>query len=251
MTLCPAFFDADIAQKIRILVHEASHIQPGLAVTDRAYGWERLINVLGRVDPAQALNNADSYTLLVLGDNGITGVSGTVAPSDDVSALPPADRRKAEAALAYLQRWNTRSRQQATALYARINRGISAGSWLYSRDLADLRFIARHFGTTVRSDRPRDRDRVVLAGIYDRFVTMGRALKKSLKVTVSSGNTRWEPGPGDKVEVAPSLWRRSVRGQVRMLLRRLATAAPDIRARLVSAYVELSDRFRQQRGEGP
>jgi hypothetical protein len=252
MTICPAFFEtADPFQQARVLVHESAHKQSGLDVRDRAYGWERLINLLGRVAPAQALNNADSFTLLVMFDNGLTGLPSSQAPTDDLSALPAADRDKAEVALAYLQRWLTATQSIANWLYNNINDGIGAGSWTNARARTEMQFVAGQFGLDFLAARPRDRDRAAVAAIYDRYRIMARSLTASLVVTASSGNTHWQPGPGNAVAVAPSLWGRNTPDQVRLLLNRLAAATPDIRAGLVPAYVAVADRFRQFRSEGP
>jgi hypothetical protein len=51
--------------------------------------------------------------------------------------------------------------------------------------------------------------------------------------------------------VAPSLWGRNVRTRIRLLLRRLATATPSIRRGLETAYVNMADKLRRDRGEGP
>jgi outer membrane protein OmpA-like peptidoglycan-associated protein len=250
MTLCPAFYEADLFKRAHILIHESAHLTPGLSVTDRAYGWERLVNVLGKIAPAHALDNADSFALLVLLDNGLGGILGTVTPTDDLSALPPVGQEKIAEALAYLQRWNTRSRQQLNWLYNAINEGIASSVW--DPDVLDaMRFVAAQFGLSVDATQPRDRDRAAIAAIYDRFIIMGRALRQPLEVTKASGNTTWEPGPGKKVAVAPSLWGKDVLVRVQLLLWRLATATPDVRPGLESAYVALSDKLRQDRGEGP
>lgn len=250
MTLCPAFFEADMLKRAQILVHEAAHLTPGLGVTDRAYGWERLVNLLGTIAPAHALDNADSFALLVLFNNGLTGIPGTEAPADDLSALPPIGQEKIVEALAYVQRWNTRSRQQLNWLYNAINEDIAGGSW-EPHTLDSMRFVATHFGLGVDSAKPRDQDRAAVAAIYDRFAIMGRILREPLEVSKASGNTEWEPGPGKKLAVAPSLWVKDLLTRIRMLLRRLATATPDVARGLVTAYVELSDKLRQDRGEGP
>lgn len=251
MTLCPAFFESDLIQQARILAHESAHISTGLDVTDRAYGWERLINVLGKVDPAEALNNADSYTLLVLLSNGLIGVTGTEAPTDDLSALPNTEAQEnVEEALAYVQRWNTRSRQQLTWYYGLINQGIADGKWI-DPSLDMMQFIGTHFGQSINPGKPRDADRAAVAAIYDRFGSMRNGLGKALQITVATGHTSWEPGPGTKVAIHPSLWKKDTLTRVRLLLQRLATATPDISPGLVSAYVDLSDKLRQERGDGP
>ncbi|GIK55926.1 MAG: hypothetical protein HND44_14100 [Chloroflexi bacterium] len=250
MTLCPAFFEADLFKRAHILIHESAHLTPGLGVTDRAYGWERLVNLLGQVAPAHALDNADSFALLVLLDNGLSGISGTETPADDLSALPAVGQEKIAEALAFGQRWNTRSRQQLIWLYKNINDDIASSAW--DPDvLKAMQFVAAQFGLSVNATKPRDQDRAAVAAIYDRFVIMGRALREPLEVSKASGNTTWEPGPGKKLAVAPSLWSKDVLARIRMLLRGLASATPDVQPGLVSAYVQLSDKLRQDRGEGP
>jgi hypothetical protein len=250
MTLCPAFFESDGNKRAHILIHESCHLTPGLSVTDRAYGWERLVNVLGTLAPAHALDNADSYALLVLFNNGLSGISGTEAPVDDLSALPSGARGKIAEALAYMQRWLTRSRSVLNWFYGLINQGIKDNSW-DPNALDGMRFIASQFGLGIDSSKPRDRDRAVIAGIFDRIMAMGRGVREALVITQATDNTEWEPGPGKKVAVAPSLARRGVLARVRLLLRRLATATPSIRRGLETAYVNMADKLRRDRGEGP
>jgi outer membrane protein OmpA-like peptidoglycan-associated protein len=250
MTLCPAFFESDGNKRAHILIHESCHLTPGLSVTDRAYGWERLVNVLGTLAPAHALDNADSYALLVLFNNGLSGISGTEAPVDDLSALPSGARGKIAEALAYMQRWLTRSRSVLNWFYGLINQGIKDNSW-DPNALDGMRFIASQFGLGIDSSKPRDRDRAVIAGIFDRIMAMGRGVREALVITQATDNTEWEPGPGKKVAVAPSLAIRGVLARVRLLLRRLATATPSIRRGLETAYVNMADKLRRDRGEGP
>lgn len=68
---------------------------------------------------------------------------------------------------------------------------------------------------------------------------------------LSRAGTVWESGPGPRVAVALSLGRRPLISRIRLLLRRLATATRDIRRGLESAYVNVADRFRRLKGDGP
>jgi hypothetical protein len=129
---------------------------------------------------------------------------------------------------------------------------VAAAAMASSSALVLLLFRARRLPPTSRSSRPTEEIKAILAGIYDRFSTMMAAMRtESLTFTTASGDSEWEPGPGTRVSMSPSLWRRPLRARVRLLFRRLATATPDIRQGLVGGYTNVTDRFRQIQGNGP
>lgn len=253
LTICPPYFQLrDRQQRMRILIHEASHFDSRLGTADRAYGWERLIDELGRVDPEAAYANAASYALLVMLGHGVVGLPSSAPPEDDVSALPARLRRPVRIAIAYMQRWITSATDVCQGLYRLINEGIAARRWTAQDARREMRYVAGQFSLSFNARRPRDRDRSAVAAIYDRFAIMLRFLRhSSLHFTESRADTSWESGPGPHVAVAPSLGRRPLISRVRLLLRRLATATPDIRRGLESAYTNVADRFRRLKGDGP
>jgi hypothetical protein len=252
LTICPPYFQLrDRQQRIRVLIHEASHFDSDLGTADRAYGWERLIDELGSVDPEAAYTNADSYALLVMLSHGVVGLPSSAPPEDDVSALPAHLRRPVRITIAYMQRWVSSATQIFQSLYRLINEGITARRWTDPDARREMRYVAGQFRLGFNERRPRDRDRSAVAAIYDRFFTMMRSLRRPLQFTASNADTVWESGPGTRVAIAPSLRRRPLISRVRLLLRRLATATRNIRRGLESAYVNVADRFRRLKGDGP
>jgi len=254
MTMCPTFFDAAKSKKNRggTLLHEASHGTPGLTTADKAYKHERLIEFLSLAD---ALQNSDSYTLLVR----LFDVPGsmTVGPatSDPLGGgiMPSSPEEKAaRRTIAWMEKWLIWSYQEMSNLYDTIVRSRPAGAWsnLYYKDTMGL--VAPLFGLTAPTALPTKADQVKVAAIHDRFHIM-RATEWSTAVTLNktaAPTDTWAPGPGTSVDLSPAFFADSPRGQLDRLLTAIAKATPDVSAAFVPKYVTLADKIRTHMSEG-
>jgi hypothetical protein len=122
--------------------------------------------------------------------------------------------------------------------------------------------ISPHFGVTDPGASspfmvtPVESDKWVMAGVYDRYNKMMRAVYQVpldiKKMPIGPG--RWAAGMGPSVEIGnpffdPAL---TVFDRVKYLLRLLAKSAPgEIPSSRVNAYIESADAFRKGRGTGP
>ncbi len=251
VTLCPQFFDQDEEQQARILIHEAAHFKDTVDAGDRAYGWERLIDHLST---EEALDNADSYALLVMRLAGVDNVSRASPDRDDFTGLGDSDHEsEAAEAIAYAQRWLTATRVIINHLYASTHRALERRSNQWPTDLVrdKMRFLSQELGLSFQHN-PTEEDKRILAGINDRVSTMMDAMRgSSLEITSASDSTEWEPGPGSRVAIHPSLWTRSLRVRIRLLLRRLVEATPEVGRGMSGGYVNMFDDFRKVQNNGP
>lgn len=254
LTFCDPFFAEPEIQQARILVHECGHSNAGLAARDRAYGYERMIDVLGQVEPGTALKNSDSHALFAFLDNDAKSLPDAGGFTDDLSALETAQQDEARIDFAYVQHWLISADITVPVLYEDVNKGIAEGRWVDEELRWHTQTLLARFGLPPLNDHPRDRDRAALAAIADRINTLREAMKQTFTVTPAAGsaaNSSWEPGPGDEVHLVPAFWKLSRLEQIRILVRRLAEATPDISPGRVTAYVEGIDQLRTARGDGP
>lgn len=102
LVFCPAFFTGSLPWRIEALTHEMAHALAGLDISDRAYRNDRL---LPQLSTAEALDNAESYTMFV----------SEVDSGRPVQGAPPQDRTEdcsrrnaplVSEAIARAQRWN-------------------------------------------------------------------------------------------------------------------------------------------------
>ena len=103
LVFCPNFFESSSDEwRAGALIHEMAHSLVGLGISDRAYQSDRLLPLLST---AEALDNAESYTLFV--QELATGrtVEGD-APEDNIEDCPAATRPLIREALGRAQRWN-------------------------------------------------------------------------------------------------------------------------------------------------
>ena len=110
IVLCPPFFaESSLRERAGSLVHETVHALPDGAhahVPDRGYDTDRVLPHLGT---AEALNNAESYSMFVRELVSGRAVRGT-PPRDDIDEdCPTATRDRIREALGRAQRWNNRA----------------------------------------------------------------------------------------------------------------------------------------------
>ena len=259
-TFCQRFFDmADPNNQARNLLHESAHGTSGLSTRDWSYRWERMIELLGTLEPAQALNNSDSYTILVMLINGIGAVGGFPPASDiyDVGMTtgPGGQRERALRAMAYLQTWLTAARSDVSYLYRTINDRVGV-PWPASGASREIMNRTHGlFGLTTPPASPARNDQWKTAAIYDRYHTMREHLKQPHEVGISTtGSTRWVSSGGEpttRVELHPSFFNRPILRRIRLLLLRLVSVIPHVSRGLRMAYVNLADRLRRRRRVGP
>jgi Lysine-specific metallo-endopeptidase len=262
MTLCPGFMSLpDVVERASGLIHEGAHATAGFAARDVAYRWERLLApsmVTGqaRLSKDVALNNADSYAMLVVLINNPGSIPlGPAAQDTFTSAFTPVQREAIELALAWMQAWVINTRSQIAGLYGEVHATMrrpaapgtspwqSAGAELLMRD------VARNFGLTAPPRRPKMHDEVAVAGIADRYADMGRTLRGALDVQKAPGaDTTWQSGPGARVEVGSGFFALPVQPAAELLLRRLVRATATVPTYRRAAYVELVLKVRAMLG---
>jgi hypothetical protein len=182
-TVCPAFDTLDEDNRFRNMIHECAHGTAGISsalvgTDDFAYRHERLIDLL---DPAVALKNSDSYSLLImfLADPGFKTQKPAV---DDTSGVTkPAEKTQVGLPIANLEKWLTFAQQETSSLYGVIKKRLSATDWnnsyyfetmnIWSSNIKDL---------TATPALPGNRDQIIVAGIHDRVEAMARRAKQGL-----------------------------------------------------------------------
>ena len=238
MTVGPRYTaDPDVVERGLTLIHEGSHGTAGLATTDKAYSWQRLIDFL---TPAAALANADSYTQLVrlIHNPGAAGA----AQHDTASAIPAAQRQGLLAAVAWLEQWLVQGRLELRSLYSATARATASHAWAvddgFYRDNT-MRDVAGRFGLTAPPAVPTADDQASIAGIFDRLWKLRMALTGQSLELAPGTPSAWEAGPGPHVTVAPALLGSARAEQVRRLLVLIVDAASFIESGRRPAYVSL------------
>jgi hypothetical protein len=118
MIVCAGFDSFTPDEQASVVAHEAAHSTPGLRLTgkknvagkgttDIAYRHERLLHVLGRISPDEALANSDSYAMFLVARQAAAALAGMSPPADPAPAgFTDADQASMPAlALALAQRW--------------------------------------------------------------------------------------------------------------------------------------------------
>ena len=102
LVFCPAFFTGSLDWRIEALTHEMAHTLIGLDISDRAYRNDRL---LPHLNTAEALDNAESYTMFVSELDSGRAVEGS-PPTDEVEDCTTETAPLVREAIARAQRWN-------------------------------------------------------------------------------------------------------------------------------------------------
>ena len=102
LVFCEKFFTGSDRYRVFALVHEMAHALIGLDIDDRAYGNDRL---LPRLTTAEALDNAESYEMLVKELATGRAVEGS-PPKDKVEDCNAKTQPLIAESIARAQRWN-------------------------------------------------------------------------------------------------------------------------------------------------
>ena len=230
MTLCPIYMsDPDLEQRAAVLVHEGSHGTVGLNTGDQAYQWQRLITQLPQ---HLALSNADSYTAFVR--LVVSPGSISLGPAADVHAggMTPAEQSAADRSVAWLEQWLIGTQGEIASCYGVAHESIAAKKWTNGFYEATMGLVAPTFKLTAPPAVPKDKDKVALAGIADRYQRMADALQSGPLTLekVPGPATTWSSGPGTKVKLGKAFFALGAREQVETLLRKIVAATTNISA---------------------
>jgi peptidoglycan hydrolase-like protein with peptidoglycan-binding domain len=250
MTLCPEFFtgfsgyDQLNHDELRALVimHEAGH--GALGVIDYAYGHRRLIEFLHQY-PQIALENTDSYVLMVLCLSNIGDFCTPPSATDSYIGLNSSEEEEARRGVAWLQSWLTWTNIDTSNLYRKMNLSRNSGDGLqhisnYSARIYDL--LANSFNVHRPPNDPpvTFSEQIVVSAILDRLKIMGRATNQNLtyiKETPQVFPDFWQSGPGDHLNLTTAYFSLiSDRSRVEFLLPLLIEATPQISISLQRAY---------------
>ena len=281
MTLCEnssgGFMnEPDLIKRSATLIHEGLHgitlatvpvLLPPPATegtTDFSYEDQRLIKFL---DPSTALQNTDSYVLLVEQLNGLAVTVGRAIP-DPATGVPLSpgvggEREQVDRALGWLEGWLTWSEQEVSGIYESVNKALNRvpPKWppgvpgYYQEAMSKL---APVFGLTVPPAAPTDRDKFAVAAIHDRYDKMQGVLFSVSSIVIkreASGTTHWASGPKRSLTIGPDFFAFPAgpgrdRAQLDLLLRKIIEAHPDISEGARPKYFLLTDLLRKHFGGG-
>ena len=189
MTICPAFFGNmsfhpplnQDEKKAFVLLHEAGH--GSIDTADVAYGHRRLIEFLA-LYPDLAIENTDSYTLMVLCLNDFDEFcTPPEAPDASVNMSDP-EFRDARRGLGWLESWLTWTSQDTSGAYSTLQdariRGVSPvtangyyGTFVYP-------VLVREFDIhrPTADAPPTLREQTTVAAILDRLRVMKKATRR-------------------------------------------------------------------------
>jgi hypothetical protein len=260
MTLCPGYINnTNIPDNAETLVHESIHATPGLATADVAYSTTRLVQTL---TGAQALNNTDSFVLLILRINGLASSGGVPATDTFVPGnMLPAEEATTRSALAYLEQWLLNAEFDTSLLYTAINGNIGrAGGWdpTDGFNAETMHRIAAFAGLTDPGPSPYATtpvadDKIKVAGMFDRYTSLRQAvyMVPVAATKVPAGPDSWGPGLAPSVSLTAPFFALAPVDAVRFLLRLLIRSLGTVPAGLIDAYVNSADQIRGHRGTGP
>jgi hypothetical protein len=276
MTLCDnsrgGFMnEPDLDSRATVLIHEGMHgitLAPVPALlpppviqgtTDFSYDTQRLIKFL---DPKTALQNTDSYVLLVEQLSGLLVTVGPAVPDPasgaPLSPGPGGEREQVDRALGWLEGWLTWSEQEVSGVYDTVASTIKRGAWTNSYYQEAMGLLAPVFGLTLPASLPTDKDKFAVAAIHERFEKMFRTLFSHNAVAIerkTSGSTSWGKGPSRSLIVGPDFFSFPAgptrnRAQLDLLLLKIIEANPDISSGARSKYVAVTDKLRKHFGGG-
>ncbi len=259
MTLCPGFIsDTNPLSQAETLIHESLHATTGLATQDTAYSTTRLISTL---TGPQALNNTDSYVLLILRINGIAPPGGAALADTYDASISGTDLDKAKNALSFLEQWLLNAEFDTSLLYSAINRNLgSVGGWAASDNFeAEMAHaIAALVGITDPGAAPFtiapvDGDQVKAAGMFDRYTQLRQKIYLTgLTVHRSAAGVAdfWNLST-NTLSIGSAFFGLSAEDAVKYLLRLMIIALRTVPLRLHNAYVESANEIRKHRSTGP
>jgi len=193
MTICSGYSSHPAEDRARNLVHEAGHSTAGLRITgsrnapptsDFAYRHERLIHLLGAVNPDQALSNSDSYSMFLMTRRASAAITPGLLPTSDPAPsgfANTAQAEKTQRAVALAQVWLRLAQQGLTDLHEAL-RNVGVGNAVPA-NLGDPRRLDKILAQ-VRLDFPpilstanlRADDLLMIAGVLDRYDELKRLI---------------------------------------------------------------------------
>jgi hypothetical protein len=262
MTFCPDFVnDPDVDNRAFLILHEGSHGTAGLHTRDIAYYYQREINTIPQAD---ALQNTDSYTLLIMNLHtpGIKQI-GPAAPDTVGGVNCPGGNADLCRAIAFSAKWFELSEWDVSNAYGTVVASLGPGApWPdpYNRDTVHLLaplFVLTDPGASTAGPAPgppNNGDKIRLAGIHDRYDRLSGLADKA--VTATMGN----PGPESWVDGTPNSTltlgvsyaaELNDTDRVRHIAFLLISSTASIDPRLRNAYRDGADRIRRHNGHGP
>jgi len=191
MTVCSGFESHSPEEQASVLVHEASHSTAGLRITgkknmsdtrDLAYRHERLVNLLGQINPDDALSNADSYAMFLVARQAAPALAaeGQSPPADPAPAgfADAATARDSTKALALAQEWIRAAWHKANQLH-----GVLAIVGVGEPAPAAFSNLAKLFPPILSAATIRGDDLLMLAGVLDRYVELRRLFQKPIAIS--------------------------------------------------------------------
>ncbi|ODT35001.1 MAG: hypothetical protein ABS67_03220 [Niabella sp. SCN 42-15] len=257
MTLCPDFINSSNAtNQSETLIHESLHATTGLTTADVAYSTTRLISSL---TGPQALNNTDSFVLLILRINGVVPPAGVAATDTYDTTITGVNLDLARNALAYLEQWLLNAEFDTSLLYNAINSNIGSSSgWADAFEAEIAGLIAPVVGITDPGPNPFatapvEADKVKIAGMFDRFTTLRQNVYVTgITINRAAAGVRdsWDFSAKTFTLGAP-FFSLSPVNAVRHLMRLMIIAMGTVPSGLVNKYVESADRIRAHRSTLP
>ncbi len=244
ITLCPEFAGGALIAPSELLIHEGTHGAVGVLADDLAYGHSRLFEFL---NPAMALENADSYMLFVR--MFTTGVRGDVATQDKVAAdFTGQERADTQKAIAWLDDLLGDANNTMSSNYEKVEQARAAGAWKDAGHESLMReVLAPDFQMTLPPKAPSEEDQWKVAGIADRYDQLQKVFKSPLDIRKRpAGGVVWESGPGSIVLVGPAFLIAPLEARVRQLLTAMIAAEPNISGPRKSAFVNLFFEIKQR-----
>lgn len=256
MTLCSAFINSgDLLDNAQTLVHESLHATPGLAADDVAYITTRLIRTL---PGAEAVRNTDSYTLLILSLAGVAPIP--VPATDTFPGLSIPEKEHAAKVMSFLEQWLLNADSGLTIIYAAMEKNLgSLAGWDADDEWAAT--VTHEMvgaigltdpGASPFATAPKTEDKVKIAGMWDRFTQMMRAVyMTSIEIKKAGGADKWAAAMGPKVELGAAFFGMSVEDGVKHLLKLLILSQGKVPAALINSYIEATDIIRKNHSTGP
>jgi hypothetical protein len=206
MTICDGYLRRTPEDRSRNLVHEAGHSTAGLRVTgtrnapqttDFAYRYERMINMLGQVNPDQALSNSDSYALFLMTQRAAGAITPDMLPTSDPAPAGftrATDAEKTRRAIALAEVWIRLATQGLVDLHSEL-RGIGTGNpvpaTLGSPARLDL-ILARvktEFPPILSLANITTDDLLMIAGVLDSYGELNRLVKNPIATSPGASTT--------------------------------------------------------------
>jgi len=178
MILCDRFRnDPSVVSRAYTILHESLHVTTGVNSQDIAYAHTRRIRTLS---DAEKLINTDSYINLIMQLQSPQDAVATAPMDSPVGVLSAAETDFARNAIAFLEQWLIKAYQYTSDLHTEINTALtspaawtSTPAWYHTtmHNLSGL-FGLTDPGTAVPFTTPVMRDKIRIAGIYDRYLKM-------------------------------------------------------------------------------